>query len=141
MRSKGVLHTDTEILVPFFDVDTMNVVWHGHYVKYLEVARCALLDKIGHNYDAMVASGYAWPVIDLQLRYVRGAVFGQKLNVRANLVEWENRLKISYLISDLSTGERLTRACSVQVAVDMSSREMQLASPKVFTDAVERMLP
>ncbi|MDR8364606.1 MULTISPECIES: thioesterase family protein [unclassified Pseudomonas] len=141
MRSKGVLHTDTEILVPFFDVDTMNVVWHGHYVKYLEVARCALLDKIGHNYDAMVASGYAWPVIDLQLRYVRGAVFGQKLNVRASLVEWENRLKINYLISDLATGERLTRAVSVQVAVDMSSREMQLASPKVFTDAVERMLP
>ncbi|WLG85326.1 acyl-CoA thioesterase [Pseudomonas cucumis] len=140
MRSKGVLHTDTEILVPFFDVDTMNVVWHGHYVKYLEVARCALLDKIGHNYDAMVASGYAWPVIDLQLRYVRGAVFGQKLNVRASLVEWENRLKINYLISDLATGERLTRAVSVQVAVDMSSREMQLASPKVFTDAVERVL-
>lgn len=140
MRSKGVLHTDTEILVPFFDVDTMNVVWHGHYVKYLEVARCALLDRIGHNYDAMVASGYAWPVIDLQLRYVRGAVFGQKLNVRANLVEWENRLKINYLISDVKTGERLTRASSVQVAVDMSSREMQLASPKIFTDAVERML-
>ncbi|VVP89719.1 acyl-CoA thioesterase [Pseudomonas fluorescens] len=141
MRSKGVLHADTEILVPFFDVDTMNVVWHGHYVKYLEVARCALLDRIGHNYDAMVASSYAWPVIDLQLRYVRGAVFGQKLNVRANLVEWENRLKISYLISDLHTGERLTRASSVQVAVDMGSREMQLASPKVFTDAVERALP
>ncbi|WLI12209.1 MULTISPECIES: thioesterase family protein [Pseudomonas] len=141
MRSKGVLHTDTEILVPFFDVDTMNVVWHGHYVKYLEVARCALLDRIGHNYDAMVASGYAWPVIDLQLRYVRGAVFGQKLNVRASLVEWENRLKINYLISDLATGERFTRAVSVQVAVDMSSREMQLASPKVFTDAVERVLP
>ncbi|MBN3860928.1 acyl-CoA thioesterase [Pseudomonas frederiksbergensis] len=140
MRSKGVLHTDTEILVPFFDVDTMNVVWHGHYVKYLEVARCALLDRIGHNYDAMVASGYAWPVIDLQLRYVRGAVFGQKLNVRASLVEWENRLKINYLISDLATGERLTRASSVQVAVNMSSREMQLASPKVFTDAVERVL-
>lgn len=140
MRSKGVLHTDTEILVPFFDVDTMNVVWHGHYVKYLEIARCALLDKIGHNYDTMVESGYAWPVIDLQLRYVRGAVFGQKLNVRANLVEWENRLKINYLISDLQTGERLTRASTVQVAVDMSSREMQLASPKIFTEAVERVL-
>ena len=140
MRSKGVLHTDTEILVPFFDVDSMNVVWHGHYVKYLEVARCALLDKIGHNYSAMSDSGYAWPVIDLQLRYVRGAVFGQKQNVRANLVEWENRLKINYLISDVETGERLTRAVSVQVAVNMHNREMQLASPKVFTDAVERML-
>ncbi len=57
MRSKGVLHIDTEILVPFFDVDSMNVVWHGHYVKYLEVARCALLDKIGHNYSAMSELG------------------------------------------------------------------------------------
>lgn len=140
MRSAGVLHADTEILVPFFDVDTMHVFWHGHYVKYLEVARCALLDKIGHNYTHMVESGYAWPIIDLQLRYVRGAVFGQKLNVRASLVEWENRLKINYLITDLQSGERLTRASSVQVAVEVSSREMQLASPKVFTDAVERML-
>ena len=140
MRSQGVLHSDTEILVPFFDVDTMNVVWHGHYVKYLEVARCALLDQIGHNYTAMLESGYAWPVIDMQLRYVRGAVFGQTINVRASLVEWENRLKVNYLITDLASGERLTRASTVQVAVEIATREMQLASPKVFTNAVERAL-
>ncbi|MBC8980343.1 acyl-CoA thioesterase [Pseudomonas lurida] len=140
MRSQGVFHSDTEILVPFFDVDTMNVVWHGHYVKYLEVARCALLDKIGHNYTAMLESGYAWPVIDMQLRYVRGAVFGQNINVRASLVEWENRLKVNYLITDLVSGERLTRATTVQVAVEIATREMQLASPKIFTDAVERAL-
>ncbi|MCD9571749.1 MULTISPECIES: acyl-CoA thioesterase [Pseudomonas] len=141
MRSKGVIHADTQIQVPFFDVDTMHVVWHGHYVKYLEVARCALLDKLGHNYNQMLESGYAWPVIDLQLRYVRGAVFGQTLNVRASLVEWESRLKINYLITDQATGERMTRASSVQVAVEIASREMQLASPKVFTDAVARALP
>ncbi|MDY1046795.1 MULTISPECIES: acyl-CoA thioesterase [Pseudomonas] len=140
MRSAGVLHVDTEVSVPFFDVDSMNVVWHGHYVKYLEVARCALLDHLGHNYTHMRESGYAWPVIDLQLRYVRGAVFGQKLNVRASLVEWENRLKINYLISDLATGERMTRASSVQVAVEIASREMQLASPKVFVDAVRGVI-
>ena len=140
MRSKGVLHVDTEILVPFFDIDTMHVVWHGHYVKYLEVARCALLDHIGHNYTQMLEAGYAWPVIDMQLRYVRGATFGQTINVRASLVEWENRLKVNYLITDLASGERLTRASTVQVAVEIASREMQLASPKVFTDAVERAL-
>ena len=141
MRSKGVIHTDTEIQVPFFDIDMMNVVWHGHYIKYLEIARCALLDQLDHNYQQMLDSGYAWPVIDLQLRYVRGAVFGQKLNVRANLVEWENRLKINYLISDAVTGERMTRATTIQVAVEIASHDMQLASPKVFTDAVQRALP
>jgi acyl-CoA thioester hydrolase len=141
MRSKGVIHTDTEIQVPFFDIDMMNVVWHGHYIKYLEVARCALLDQLDHNYQQMLDSGYAWPVIDLQLRYVRGAVFGQKLNVRASLVEWENRLKINYLISDAVTGERMTRATTIQVAVEIASHDMQLASPKVLTDAVQRALP
>ncbi|TDV66053.1 thioesterase family protein [Pseudomonas sp. LP_7_YM] len=140
MRSKGVIHEDTEVLVPFFDVDTMHVVWHGHYVKYLEVARCALLDKLGHNYTQMLDSGYGWPVIDLQLRYVRGAVFGQRINVRASLVEWENRLKIDYLITDIDTGERLTRASTVQVAVAIESREMQLVSPSVFVEAVEKAL-
>ncbi|OPG75885.1 thioesterase, partial [Pseudomonas ogarae] len=80
-------------------------------------------------------------IIDLQLRYVRSAVFGQALTVRASLVEWENRLKINYLISDAATGERLTRASSVQVAVDLASREMLLASPRVFVQAVERKLP
>ncbi|NER61410.1 acyl-CoA thioesterase [Pseudomonas sp. MAFF212428] len=141
MRNQGVMHVDTEILVPFFDVDSMHVVWHGHYVKYLEVARCALLDHLGHNYQQMQAAGFAWPVIDLQLRYMRGATFGQRLNVRASLVEWENRLKINYLISDLATGERMTRASTVQVAVEIASREMLLASPAVMVDAVRKVLP
>ena len=140
MRTSGVLHKTVDIEVPFFDVDSMNVVWHGHYVKYLEVARCALLDDIGHNYAQMKVSGYAWPVIDLQLRYVQAAHFGQHITVRADLVEWQNRLLIHYLIQDASTGQRLTRASTVQVAVQLSNGEMQLVSPSVFTDAVEHRL-
>ena len=141
MRKEGVLQAEIELNVPFFDVDMMEVVWHGHYVKYFEEARCALLDKLGHNYRQMRDAGYAWPIIDLQVRYIRGAQFGQRIRVRADLVEWENRLKINYLITDVATGERMTRGSSVQVAVEIATREMLLASPKVFVEAVERVLP
>jgi acyl-CoA thioester hydrolase len=141
MRTHGVLHLDTEVTVPFFDVDSMDVVWHGHYVKYLEIARCALLDMLGHNYTDMKASGYVWPIIDLQLRYVQAARFGQQLRVHADLAEWRNRLKIHYLISDALTGQRLTRASTVQVAVSLADGTMQLTSPQVMIDAVERHLP
>lgn len=140
MRKRGLIGAKVEIRVPFFDVDSIHVVWHGHYVKYLEQARCELLDLLGHNYDAMRASGYAWPVIDLHLRYAQPAQFGQRLTVRAELVEWENRLKINYLILDSATGTRLTRATTEQVAVSIETREMQLASPAVFVEAVERKL-
>lgn len=140
MRKEGVLQAEIDVLVPFFDVDSMDVVWHGHYIKYFEMARCALLERIGHNYTQMREAGYAWPIIDVQLRYVRGARFNQRITVRADLVEWENRLKINYLITDAETGERMTRGSTVQVAVEIASREMQLASPNIFIDAVERAL-
>jgi acyl-CoA thioester hydrolase len=140
MRSKGVLAAEIDVLVPFFDVDSLEIVWHGHYVKYLEIARCALLDDLGHNYVRMKATGFAWPIIDLQLRYARAARFGQALRVRAELVEWENRLKIHYTVSDAATGERLTRASTIQVAVRVADGEMQLVSPSVFLADVERRL-
>lgn len=140
MRSRGVLHADVEVVVPFFDVDSMDVVWHGHYVKYLEIARCALLDRIGHNYAQMKAAGYVWPVIDVQLRYARAARFGQGLVVRADLVEWENRLKIHYLIADAASGERLTRASTVQVAVSLADGAMQLVSPAAMIEAIARCI-
>ena len=41
---------------------------------------------------------------------------------------------------DAETGERMTRGSTVQVAVEIASREMLLASPRVFVDAVERAL-
>jgi acyl-CoA thioester hydrolase len=123
---------EVDVQVQFYDLDPMEVVWHGRYVQYLEIARCALFEQIDYNYPQMKASGYAWPIIDLQLRYAAPAVFMQRLKVRATIVEWENRLKIEYLVSDAESGRRLTRASSVQVAVDMSSGEMCFVSPPIL---------
>ena len=109
---------ETETQVQFFDLDPMEVVWHGHYVKYLEIVRGVLLDTIDYNYAAMKASGYVWPVIDMHLRYIAPAAYGQRLKLRAEIVEWENRLKIAYLIHDAVSGRRLSRATTTQVAVD-----------------------
>ena len=123
---------EIEIQVQFFDLDPMEIVWHGNYVKYLEVVRCALLDKIAYNYVEMKASGFGWPVIDMQLRYIAPASFGQRLILRADIVEWENRLKIDYQITDAETGKRLNRASTTQVAVDISNGEMCFVSPPVL---------
>ena len=136
-RSSGRWCVETETQVQFFDLDPMEVVWHGHYVKYLEIARGALLDSIDYNYPQMRASGYLWPVIDLQLRYVASARFGTSLTLRAEIVEWENRLKIDYLISDAATGRRLTRASTTQVAVEIATGEMCFASPPVLFEKLK----
>ncbi len=127
-----MIKAEVEIEIPFHDVDAMSVAWHGHYMKYLELVRCKLLDKIDYNYPQMRESGYAWPVIDVRIRYAYPLCFQQTVRIKAELVEWENRLKVKYLIEDADTGQRLTRAYTVQVAVDMNSGEMLYASPDIL---------
>jgi acyl-CoA thioester hydrolase len=128
------LVAEIELTPAFHDIDPMEVVWHGHYMKYLELARCALLQRFDYDYPQMRESGYAWPIVDLRAKYVRSARLGQRLKVRAEIVEWENRLKIDYRVSDAATGEVLTRAHSIQVAVDMRTGEMCFASPPVLLE-------
>lgn len=130
------MQADVIIQIPFHDVDTMNVVWHGHYLKYFEIARCKLLEKFNYNYNQMRASGYAWPVIESHVRYVQGIEFEQKIKVRAILKEWENRLKIEYLILDAETGRRLTKGYTTQVAVNMQTQEMCYQSPQILLDCL-----
>jgi acyl-CoA thioester hydrolase len=130
----GRIFAEVETQVQFYDLDPMDVVWHGNYAKFLELARCALLDKIDYNYAQMKASGYAWPVIDMHIRYLQPATFGDRITVRAEIAEWENRLKLEYLITNTATGLRLTKASTVQVAVEMSPRQLCLTSPPVLFD-------
>ncbi|EIC29594.1 MULTISPECIES: acyl-CoA thioesterase [Methylomicrobium] len=123
---------EIDLKIPFHDADMMEIVWHGHYAKYFEIARCELLDRIDYNYLAMRDSGYDWPIIDLRIRYIKPAVFGRIVTVRAFLAEWEHRLKIDYSIIDAATGAKLAKGHTVQVAVDRRNREMCLESPPVL---------
>ena len=123
-----------DIKAQFYDLDPMQVVWHGNYARYFEEARCALLDRIGYNYPQMQESGYMWPIVDMRIKYVRPLRFAQEATVTATIVEYENRLKIDYLIADKTTGEALTKATTTQVAVLISTGELCLESPAALLD-------
>ena len=134
------LSASVDVEVPFHDVDAMQVAWHGHYVKYFELARCALLRRFDYDYPEMQASGYLWPIVECHLKYVRPALYGQKLSVQATLLEYENRIKIDYRIRDIETGEQLTKGYTIQVAVDATTRELQFFSPPVVFAKLEKAL-
>lgn len=133
-KAKSRWQHSIEVEVPFHDVDVMGIAWHGHYAKYFEIARCALLDTVDYNYPQMKASGYAWPVIDMHIRYVQPLLFQQKVRVDCWISEYEYRLKINYLVSDIDSGRRLTKGHTIQVAVNMENEELCLASPAVLLE-------
>jgi acyl-CoA thioester hydrolase len=123
---------ELEVRPAFFDVDPMSVVWHGHYVKYFELARSALMARFDYDYAQMRESGYLWPIVDMHIKYLRPATLQQPLTVRAEITEFENRLRVKYLVTSAQTGERLTRGHTLQVAVDARTHELQYVCPKVL---------
>jgi acyl-CoA thioester hydrolase len=129
-----MLSAQITLKAQFYDIDPMDVVWHGNYARFLEQARCELLDKIGYNYSQMKDSGYAWPIVDMRIKYVRPIRFGQEFTVDATIAEFENGLKIDYRLCDRVSGEVLTKALTFQVPVWIESGELCLESPSCLTD-------
>lgn len=136
MRAAGLVATEIEFDVAFHDVDMVGVVWHGHYLRYLENARWALMNRLEYGLQPMIDSGHAWPVVDVQVKYIRPARFGDRLRARAALVEYEHRLAVNYLVTLMATGERVLRASTVQVAVDVQSGVLQFDCPPAFVNHI-----
>ena len=140
-NKNALLSHSVEIEIPFHDCDPMNIVWHGNYPRYFEVARCELLRLFDYDYLQMHESGYGWPIVDMRIKYIASARFTQKIRVEAHLKEYETRLKIDYLIFDAKTNERLTKGYTVQVAIDEQSGEMQYASPDILKQKLAKVVP
>jgi acyl-CoA thioester hydrolase len=134
-----VISTSVNLKIPFHDVDSMEVVWHGNYLKYFEIARCQLLDEINCNYINMRDSGYSWPVYDARVRYMHPLIFNQDVIISAILSEYENRLKINFEITDEKTGLLHAKGSTMQVAIDMESGEMLFESPEVFIKKLKEL--
>ncbi len=133
------LSVEIEGKAEFFDIDAMQVVWHGNYARFLEQARSALMDKIGYSYIEMRQSGLAWPVVDFRIKYIRPIRLAQGFRVVARLLEYEHRLKIAYEIYYFATGDSVTKAQTVQLAVTQEG-ELVFQSPDALIEKVRRLL-
>ncbi|MCL1124597.1 acyl-CoA thioesterase [Shewanella surugensis] len=137
---QSILTAEIEQIIPFHDVDSMGITWHGNYLRYFEIARCALLDKINYGYRQMLSSGFSWPIVDAQIKYVQSSTFDQKIKVIASLVEWENRIKINYQVLDADSGKRITKGYTIQAAVDMKTNELCFVTPEIFQSKIRPLL-
>jgi acyl-CoA thioester hydrolase len=135
-----MLSAELEFDVEFYDVDPMQIVWHGNYIKYFEKARCALLDKIGYGYLAMRDSGFVFPVTGVSVKYISPFRMGDRVRARAVLGEYENCIKIKYELFNARTGERCTKGDSTQMTYDVAAAASRFVCPPVFIEKVEALL-
>jgi acyl-CoA thioester hydrolase len=131
---------ETETTVEFYELDPLQVVWHGNYLNYFEKGRRALLEIINYDYKEMEESGYAFPIIEISAKYLGSLRFKDRARIKSVLLEYENRLKIQYEIRNAATGQITTKGVSTQMAFDMKAGESCFVCPQVLVDKVEAFI-
>jgi Predicted thioesterase len=111
--------TDTiRIRVPFFDVDSIQMVWHGNFVKYLEEGRESFGFKYGLEYMHIYNSGYVAPIADMHLEYKNTAGMGDTLIVETTYKPCRGaKLMFDYVVKRESDGVLILKASTVQLFV------------------------
>lgn len=134
--TRRVRETSIEHEVPFHDVDVTRRVWHGHYYKYLELARSALFRACGLEDEDLVPRRFGLYVIETRCRYVHPLRYGERMRVSAWFRDFERRLSIGYEVTNLSQARRAARAHTILATVDRDGR-MLLETPREIRERIE----
>jgi len=126
-----------EIEVPFHDTDMLQVVWHGHYYKYFELARTELLRACNLDRGDLIGRRFLFMVAESKCRHAFPLTYGDRARVSAWFRDVHNRLNVQFEITNLTQGRRAARGHTVLVTLD-AERRMLLETP---VEIRERIAP
>ncbi len=112
--------------VPFHDVDAQGVVWHGHYLKYFELARDALFRSRGLDLDFWRASPHQLVVVESRCRHTHPLRYTDRASVRARFLDVPGRVGVSYQVLLERGGVHVARGRTELAAI---GRDGALAIP------------
>ena len=129
---------ETTIIVRFNEVDAYRVAWHGHYVSWMEIGRNNLSGQFGLGPEDLMKLGYQGPVVSLELKYLRPALFNDLVTVRTWL-EDDTAAMLRFRCEMLSAdGKRLASGLVSHALIDLEGA-LQYRLPQEVEQRVAQM--
>jgi acyl-CoA thioester hydrolase len=128
---------ETTMTVAFHDLDPMQVVWHGNYFKYFDIARFGLFADRGIDlYDYMMTKHYVFPVTRTAIKHVAALRPFDDFICKAVVTEAEYKIAMDFSLRLKADGKLCARGNSEQVAVRYPEMEMEFEIPKDIRQAL-----
>ena len=122
MKQRAV-HAEVEVEVRYAETDQMGVVHHANYLVWFELARTNLCTRSGFHYRQIEELGYHLMVTAVEVRYRKGARYGDRLRVVAWLERLASRgLRFAYQV--LREEELLATGATEHVWVDAKTQRL-----------------
>lgn len=110
------------IRVRYGETDQMGVVHHGNYALYLEIGRTEWLRKKGISYKQMEDDGIMLPVISMDLKFKKSALYDEVIKVKTSLPKSPSvKIEFNYEIYNES-GDILVTANTVLAFINMKTK-------------------
>ena len=83
----------------------MGVVHHSNYIRFLEEARCSMMDAYGIPYAELEKRGLMIPVLGVNINFKHHVTFNDIIIIKPFVKEFNGvRLTIGYDVTDKATG-------------------------------------
>ncbi len=133
-ESETGLVNRTGIKVRFNEVDSLRIVWHGHYIKYFEDGREAFGAQYGLGYLDFYEQKLVTPVVDIEVHYKSQLVYGDEVIVETRFINTEAaKIIFEYKIIRKSDNLVVATGRSIQVFLTTDG-ELILTNPDFFID-------
>jgi acyl-CoA thioester hydrolase len=130
-----VLSTQTTTKVRFNEVDSLNIVWHGHYVQYFEDGREAFGEQHDLRYLDVYNHGFVTPIVSVQCDYKKSLRYGDSVVIAIEYVPTDAaKLKFKYKLTNANTGEIVATGSTVQVFLERENGNLCLLNPPFFEE-------
>ena len=94
--------------INYYETDRMGVVHHSNYIRFLEEARCNLLDRIDMPFDLLEENGITIPVLGVNVDYKYHVTYGDTILVKLSIKEYNGvRMTIGYEVTNKENGNIL----------------------------------
>lgn len=126
--------------VYYSDTDAYGVVWHGSYLRWLEMGRVMLCEMMGYNLVELESKNIVLPVVNLNVKYKSSAKLNDEMVIETSILKF-SPLSVTFKqkIFDKNTQKTFIEAAVDVVAIDNNGK-LYRKMPQMLIDAFSKAM-
>ncbi len=125
--------------VYYSDTDAYGVVWHGSYLRWLEMGRVDWCEDRGHNLIELENQNIVLPVVNLNVRYKTSARLNDELIIETSIKKF-NGLSVTFyqVIKSFDSNKTFIEADIEVVAIHKDNGKLYRRMPEILSEVFQK---
>ena len=123
--------------INYYETDRMGIVHHSNYIRYLEEARCDMLDYAKMPYSDYEKNGVMIPVLGINIDFKMHVTFNDVIIIKPFVKSFNGvRLTMGYNVTEKNTGNVVLVGETKHCFTDINLKPINLK--KAFPDFYQK---